>query len=282
MFDISIYYLQKYNVAKSLRMAKLDQLVSSGGFFDIILYIDMKYTCFDDAFEFEMAMRYLPLDWQTKVLKKKSAKDRQRMLCNRLLQLYACSLVSGIPFQQLKFEYGKFGKPRLSGTNNISFSMSNGEDFVLIYIIHSKNNAPEVGLDIASRDDLTDSSEIHLFEGIFTEVEYACLKECPDQDKKPMFAYYWSLKESFTKLMGTGLNYNLKDIDIGKVKDLYHPKIERCRSNNGKEIYFQSMWLTPEMQDIVSICHEEHQSFPIDRKVNIVQVTLADIKSSLD
>lgn len=247
-----------------------------------VLLLSIHKTGLTDDFSFHEALTLLPLATQAQILKKKFQKDQIRALCNQLLQKYGVLKHVTISRNELIWGRGEFGKPKLVNYPHIHFSMSNGEDTVCMYIMNSKlndeTNGPdrldeEVGIDIASIVDLAKVEDLQLYKGnVFTVVEFNHLESFKDdlQKLKKMFAHYWSLKESYTKLLGTGLNTNLLKIDLGVV-DPNDSNI--CRKINGKDIIFDTKWINE--REVVSICHSRTNSLntsPIFQTVNFTEV----------
>ncbi|CAI4061626.1 holo-[acyl-carrier-protein] synthase SKDI_07G1080 [Saccharomyces kudriavzevii IFO 1802] len=170
-----------------------------------------------DDFTFEALMRALPLDWQAKILNKKSFHDRCASLCNQLLQLFGCSIMTGSDFRELKFDRGSFGKPFLDNDNSLPFSMSTGEQCVAMSLVKcvSPDECQKIGIDIASTSNYGGKEELELFREIFSEEEFRALLRA--SNPRVVFTYLWSLKESYTKFTGTGLNTNLAEIDFGSI-----------------------------------------------------------------
>lgn len=220
----------------------------------IVLLLNVDNSGLEDDFRFESAMRLLPLRVQAAVLRKKFRADQVKTLCNRLLQLFGCLVLTGLENRkELTFTSGKFGKPRLDSSRHITFSMSNGESYVCMYV--SKDaRVDNVGIDIASVKNLQNKEELELYKDIFTEQEYEILFSCPTETVKRLFAHYWSLKESYTKYLGTGLNIDLKQVDIGSI---YMNQLETMAHINGRSVQFQSFWIQPTGEEIISVCHEK-------------------------
>lgn len=239
---------------------------------NLVLILSVMDTGLKDDFKFETAMRLLPLSAQASVLRKKFQEDKIKTLCNRLLQMFGCLLISGLEYKnELKFKRGKFGKPKLDcPAVNVSFSMSNGEDHVCMYV--QKNGCAnsevpvELGIDIASVKDLQKIEELELYRDIFTDLEYETLLNHPKDGIHKLFAHYWSLKESYTKYLGTGLNIDLKQVDTGPIK-IDQP--ETVRDIYSKSIKFQSFWVSPEKEEIISVCQDNDISNDIPTVYNV-------------
>lgn len=213
----------------------------------------------DDSFNFESSMRLIPLESQNLILRKRLPKLQRMALVNRLLQIYGCSKISGLKSGQLKFTRGQFGKPKLEGNGNIEFSMSNGEQSCVMV-----TQQTEVGIDIASTMDCErwDEGYLHTFQDVFTDEELAALK-ASSSHRDELFTLYWSMKESYTKLIGTGLNTNIKAIDIGVISTPLseHETMTTARSINGKPVIFSSRWINN--HEIVTTCTFLKSSLPV-------------------
>lgn len=236
----------------------MDQLLKDiklNNSWNIILVVDVANSGLIDEFLFEAAMRLLPLKQQSKILARKSAMGKHTMLCNRLLQLFGCSISTGKNISQLVFQAGKHGKPMLQNANNVAFNMSNGDNHTVMYLIKGSSTGGDVGVDIASVDDL--GEDLELFKNIFHRDEYTYLLELPPVERRCLFAYYWSLKESYTKYVGTGLHNNLNDINFKEQKDFRDEGRQDVIINN-EHLTFYSRWLPAERKeekDIITVCH---------------------------
>ena len=267
-------------------VSKIDskQQVNWGNQSMVVLTLNLTKTELQDDYNFEDAIRLLPIHDQANILRKKFRNDQIRHLCNKLLQYFGCLVMvnnyDDKSLSQLKFIKGRYGKPMLqSDKTNISFSMSNGEENVCMFIWNHDNDSldHEVGIDIASINDLQNKEELELYIDIFTEEEYLTLLNCPKDEIQKLFAYYWSLKECYTKYLGTGLNFDLKKVDIGPItKD----ETNISKRINGSLIQFQTFWVPPKGQELISICYNQ-VSLPnnenIDDKVGDYFPTIVEI-----
>ena len=106
----------------------------------------------------------------------------------------------------LEFEYRKNGKPYLKNHADIFFNLSHSGDYVMCAISDS-----EVGCDIQK----TDKADIKLAERFFTDREYHVIADLPaEKDREDMFYRYWTLKESFMKATGLGMQLPLDAFEI--------------------------------------------------------------------
>lgn len=103
-----------------------------------------------------------------------------------------------------KIYYNKYGKPYIKG---IYFNISHTNNLSACVI--SDN---EVGIDI---EQITYNEKVA--RKILTKNELDNLYLC--SNKAEMFTIYWTMKESYVKLLGIGLEYGLKNVDTEKLKN---------------------------------------------------------------
>ena len=102
--------------------------------------------------------------------------------------------------------YNKYGKPYLKKINKY-FNISNTKN-ISVCVFSDK----EIGVDI----EYIRYNEL-VMKRMFT------LEECEfvnnSKNKAEIFTLIWTIKESYSKLLGLGLNYNFKKIDTFKIKN---------------------------------------------------------------
>ncbi|CCD26515.1 holo-[acyl-carrier-protein] synthase NDAI_0H03420 [Naumovozyma dairenensis CBS 421] len=246
-------------------MEQLKKLLEKEQSYSIILLLDVKNSGLNDGFLFENAMRFLPLEWQAQVLRKKLQQDKFTALSNKLLQLFGCSIATGLYPDEISFQYETFGKPILKGFDNISFNMSNGQEFTSMCLLKDafcNGIINQVGIDMASIYDTTGNEDeildVDAFKGIFHKDELPTFKNCSTEKLGELFTYYWSLKECYTKFTGTGLNYDLTKINMGEILD-YDDSDEKVtkRRIQQRDVTFYSKWINNDRKEIVTICSFE-------------------------
>lgn len=105
----------------------------------------------------------------------------------------------------LEYEYGEHGKPRLKDCP-IRFSLSHSGRFVLCAAAEY-----ELGCDL----ELLAPAPLAVAERFFCPGEYAALAALPDAEAQSvLFFRYWTLKESFLKATGLGLQLPLNSFEI--------------------------------------------------------------------
>ncbi|CAI4039131.1 hypothetical protein SMKI_07G1020 [Saccharomyces mikatae IFO 1815] len=216
-----------------------------------VFVVEVKEDVLADEFTFEALMRALPLDSQARILNKKSFHDRCSSLCSQLLQLFGCSLATGLNFREVEFETGSFGKPFLANDHSLPFSMSTGEQCVAMSLVKCAKTAKyqDIGIDIASVCNYSGREELELFKEVFSEGEFKALLS--SSDPCTVFTYLWSLKESYTKFTGTGLNTDLSLIDFGNTTFFPVKGASTYKTFDGVSLVFHSQWFNNE---IITTC----------------------------
>lgn len=102
--------------------------------------------------------------------------------------------------------YNKYGKPYLKKINKY-FNISNTKN-ISVCVFSDK----EIGVDI----EYIRYNEL-VMKRMFTLEE--CVFVNNSKNKAEIFTLIWTIKESYSKLLGLGLNYNFKKIDTFKIKN---------------------------------------------------------------
>ena len=138
-------------------------------------------------------------------------KNRIRWICSRVaLRTIVATLVGRDP-AHIRFEYGPFGKPRLSveaGQRPLHFSLSRSGDLCLIATCSDH----PVGIDVEQMS--SEGGEDWIAEQVFTPREKAMLQSLAGPQKRRVFLDLWTRKEACTKAMGMGLQASLRDLDV--------------------------------------------------------------------
>ncbi|RCK59181.1 4'-phosphopantetheinyl transferase [Candida viswanathii] len=163
-----------------------------------------------DDFNFECSLRLLDdLKQQQKIAYIKFHHQRHKALLTALFTRYAINLVLGVsnPFAPVSFAYNDYGKPSLP---DFQFNSSSSNDIVCMVVEFSTH---PIGVDLShSKQKISNVNFLKEFRPIFDE------SEAPQVDTYFKFNHFWTLKEAFTKLLGSGLNIELADFcfEVGK------------------------------------------------------------------
>ncbi len=117
----------------------------------------------------------------------------------------------GLPPAEIRFTYGKSGKPALAGEINPSalrFNLSHSHGFALYAVTCGR----EAGIDIEKVRPEPSASQIA--ERFFSPCEAAALRELPPELVPAGFFHCWTRKEAYINACGEGLYMNLKNFDV--------------------------------------------------------------------
>ena len=129
-------------------------------------------------------------------------KARAQSLGAELLLIHAVRSVYPEASLPLKITVGEFGKPELCGIG-LEISLSNSADRVLCAISDKR---------VGSDSQLHTAYKAALAERFFTKKEAAAIAQAADKDR--MFTQTWAVKESYLKLLGTGIHRPLGSFDV--------------------------------------------------------------------
>ncbi len=107
----------------------------------------------------------------------------------------------GLREKNMNYAENKYGKPFFPERQDIKFNISHSGSFAMAAVSSS-----EVGCDI-EEDKKTD-----------TDISRLCLSE---NERKDDIIRIWTMKESFLKKEGCGLNRNLTELEAKKIENLY-------------------------------------------------------------
>lgn len=113
--------------------------------------------------------------------------------------------MTGINDEQLL--KGEYGKPYAVGKSDLFFNISHSNGYVACFV--SDN---EVGCDI--QNTAKDSQIIQIAKRFFTDSEFHALKSLEPDEQKIYFYRIWCAKESYLKLLGTGLSKELNSFEV--------------------------------------------------------------------
>lgn len=136
------------------------------------------------------------------------AKDRRLSLGADMLLQYALR-EANTEYDPARIKIGAYGKPSLEDMP-LHFNISHAEDYVICAI-----SACEIGCDIEK----IRSADLRIAERFFCPEEYSHIaSQTSAADRDLLFYRYWTLKESFIKATGMGLNlpFNEFCIELGE------------------------------------------------------------------
>ena len=141
---------------------------------------------------------------------RKRKTDRYRFRADQNASLGAELLLSialdQFGIREIAYSYGKAGKPYLAGNDGVLFSLSHSGSFVLCAV-----SEHEIGADIET----VRSTDLKVAKRFFCPNEYKHIAaQETEEAKRELFFRYWTLKESFLKATGLGLQLPLDRFEI--------------------------------------------------------------------
>lgn len=133
--------------------------------------------------------------------------DKIRCLLAELLVRYILAKQFGVDPRSLTFQHSEFGKPSLV-SGNIRFNLSHAGDWIVCAIGNS-----EIGVDVEAVKQM----DFQTVYRVFAEREIARLDKASPEIRSDLFYQLWTLKESYVKFLGLGMQYPFSDfaIDLG-------------------------------------------------------------------
>ncbi|WP_440068647.1 4'-phosphopantetheinyl transferase family protein [Streptosporangium sp. OZ121] len=143
--------------------------------------------------------------------------DRKRCLAAGVLLRYALLERHGLPVRDLVVARNEFGKPFLVNRPGLHFNLSHSGRWVAC-----ATSATEIGVDIEH----TSAGAVDIAHR-FTPDEHAYISAAPAGARARRLVQIWTLKESYVKYLGRGLNVPLNSFSVS-ARDR-RPKVLRGR-----------------------------------------------------
>ncbi len=173
----------------------------------------------------EGLLNYLPSESREAVLRHKTAKGAQRSLLGELISRIIIGKKNAIETHELHFDKTIKGKPFLKDSN-VHFNISHSGDWVVLAVADI-----DVGIDVEKIRPIN----YRIATRFFSKQENSLLEKQEDNNKLNLFFDFWTLKESFLKLLGTGLTKSLSSFTILRKDDVFTLKEN---SNKKREAVF--------------------------------------------
>lgn len=140
---------------------------------------------------------------------------RQRFIASHGIQRLLLANYAGQAPRDLRFAYGRHGKPALTccaGPPLLRFNIAHSQNLLLCAVAGTK----EVGVDVECQRPLLDLTG--LAKSAFTKGEFARFAQAKSSEKKEHFFRIWTCKEAYLKATGEGIS-GLSTIDINLQKN---------------------------------------------------------------
>lgn len=149
------------------------------------------------------------------------------------------------------YRYNKYGKPYLRDVEQLYFSIAHSGKWVICAF-----DDFEIGADV----ERVDQDNLIVIEKVLSEDEKVLFCKMSPYNKVMQFCRIWTMKESFVKVMGMGLNYGLKCINTVELEKRKIFTIQGLGSYR-----FQSFMI--DHKHFVSLCMSENSIFSIGDSV---------------
>jgi 4'-phosphopantetheinyl transferase len=129
-------------------------------------------------------------------------KDRRHYITGRDILRSILSGYLGVSPESVRFQYGRHGKPALTGdfaSSALHFNLSHAHGLALCACVRDR----AIGIDLEQLRPLADMEAIA--QRFFSGAEYAQLRALPPDQKLEAFYNCWTRKEAYIKACGNGL-----------------------------------------------------------------------------
>jgi 4'-phosphopantetheinyl transferase len=137
--------------------------------------------------------------------------DRRRFVVAHAALRSILSIYVKRPAEELEFESGPYGKPKLRAIHSkkkITFNLSHSHQIALIAVAKTQ----EIGVDVEWVGKNFPFDDVA--ERFFSAQEVAALRSLPRHCQREAFYKCWTSKEAFLKAKGTGLSGELDEVEI--------------------------------------------------------------------
>ena len=181
------------------------------------------------------------------------ARDRHRHLLTRVLVRTALSRYAPVRPQDWRFAEGPFGRPRIGGPmtqaiQGLDFNLSHTDGLIVLALARNL----EMGVDA---EHLGRNASLELADHFFSPAEAKALAALPPSRRAHRFFELWTLKESYIKARGMGLQIPLDS--FGFALDEADDRIGFALFSNahGDDAPHRHFWqLRPTPEHLVAVC----------------------------
>lgn len=189
---------------------------------DICIYTTkINYNISD--IDFQNCLYLLSKEEQKRIIFKKNYKARCQCLISTLLIKKAIKDTLGLSESCISIKRTMTNRPyiEINKKNNIDFNVSHSDEWVVCAI----SSAGSIGIDIEKQLPM----DINIGKEFLTKEEWRYLSTYQGE-KIQLFYKLWTLKESFLKAVGIGINDLIREINFGRLdnkKNIFEMKINR-------------------------------------------------------
>lgn len=171
-----------------------------------MIYIFCSHIDSDWSESDEEMLKYVSLKRRDKIAKLKSLSQKKLTLYSALLVRMQLGKLSGVPNSMLNFETTSKGKPICKNFDNLFFSFSHTNGFILLAISDT-----EIGADV----ELIREISLNVAKRVCVKEELTYINSSINKWKVyHNFFNIWTKKEAYIKYLGTGLSFDLRKINV--------------------------------------------------------------------
>ncbi|WP_160165675.1 4'-phosphopantetheinyl transferase family protein [Clostridium botulinum] len=204
---------------------------------------------------FQKYEKIISVERREKIKKYYFDKDKKHSLIAEILLRYSLKTRFNISKSEIQFIKNSFGKPLLKNFEKIHFNLSHSGDWAVCGV----NYGYPIGVDVEQIKEIN----LQIAESFFTTEECDYILNKPQKEAIETFYNIWTLKESYVKAEGKGLNIPLNSFSF----HISSKKIQLYEENKlSKKYYFQIFYLDD--FHVVSICSKNIYN----EKISIISI----------
>jgi 4'-phosphopantetheinyl transferase len=181
--------------------------------------------------------------------------DRREYIAAHALLRAMLTHYTGRPALEWRFSTGEYGKPTIAsvgGGGELDFNLAHTRGLVAAAV----TSQGRVGIDVERIDPA--KSDAAIAEDFFAPAELALLRQVPKADWPIWFFQLWTLKESYIKAIGTGLNTPLQSFAFAF--DPIRINLASDAGADAREWHFAMLTVTPEHVLSVAAHRPDHRA----------------------
>lgn len=164
----------------------------------------------------EDLIKYLEQEKQDRVLKYRRKEDKVRGIIGGILTKVIAAKKNNRNLNEITYKYNEYNKPKFENINDLEFNISHSGDYVITAF---DNNALGVDIEKISNMEYKDIAE-----RFFSKEEFKWIIKEEGEKSLRRFYKIWTLKESYVKLLGKGLNipFDSFSFKYNEEKDVFY------------------------------------------------------------
>ena len=240
-----------------------------------LFYMDISCDC--PYGQSQAFYRILPEERQKKIDKMVNTELAKKRILAGIFMQYGLSIVTGIPMENIRYVYGKQGKPYLDerqfyktekqcenylesvhlpdeepSPGHLDFNLSHSGKYVVLAV----SDKP-VGIDVEQKK----KNRLSVAKRFFCKKEYTDIMVLPDEESRNRkFIEYWTMKEAYVKRMGEGLHIPLCSFEIKPGGGMIS-FVDPAENDGDKKCQDGRIWLVTGVMEhgeyAVSVCSED-------------------------